>query len=99
MFTTASMNCNYSTNLLPNLLITIYIADTVISIHVTFLTFRYVFYRLSSFIREELISHNVPDKGLRTINKAKVYTSFLRPEEGVCLIYRCVLYTGNYGIP
>ena len=68
------------------------------SIHEPFRTFRYVFYRFSSVIREKLICLNVSEKGVRTIHKAKVYTSFLRPEQGVRLIYRCVLYTRNYGI-
>ena len=41
--------------------------------------------------------HNIPKKGVHTIHKAKVYTSLLRPEQGVRLIYGCVLYTQNYG--
>ena len=51
-------------------------------------TFRYAFYRFSSVIREKLICLNDYEKGVRTIHKAKVYTSFLRPEQG------CILYTG-----
>ena len=41
--------------------------------------------------------NNISEKGVRTIHKAKVYTSFQRPEKGVRLIYGCVLYTQNYG--
>ena len=58
-----------------------------------------MFYRFSSVIREKMICLNISERGVRTIHKAKVYTSFLRPEEGVRLIYRCVLYKRNYGIP
>ena len=56
-----------------------------------------VFHQFSSVFREELTCHNVYEKGVRTIHKAKVSTSFQRPEQGVCLIYGCVLYTRNYG--
>ena len=41
--------------------------------------------------------HNIPEKGVRTMHKARVYTSLLRPEQGVRLINRCLLYTRNYG--
>ena len=56
-----------------------------------------VFHQFSSVFREELTCHNVYEKGVRTIHKAKVSTSFQRPEQGVRLIYGCVLYTRNYG--
>ena len=52
-----------------------------------------VFYQFSSVIREKLVCLSVSEKGVCTIHKAKVYTSFLRPGQGVHLIYRCVLYT------
>ena len=45
----------------------------------------------SSVIHEEL--KYISERGLRTLHKAKVYTSFSRPEQGVYLIYACVLYT------
>ena len=48
-------------------------------------------------IHEEFILHDISEKRVRTIHKAEVYTSFLRPEEEVRLIYGCVLYTQNYG--
>ena len=48
---------------------------------------------------KSLILNNISEKGVRTIHKAKVYTSFQRPEKGVRLIYGCVLYTRNYGSP
>ena len=57
-----------------------------------------VFHQFSSVFREELTCHIVYEKGVRTIHKAKVSTSFQRPEQGVRLIYGCVLYTRNYGI-
>ena len=66
--------------------------------HSGHISFRYVFYRFSSVIREELICRNISEKGVRTIHKARVYTSFLRPEQGVRLIYGCVLYMQNYDI-
>ena len=106
-FAAASMNCNNSTARYQILLITIYImprtmsighSHRVISIHVNFHTFRYVFHQFSCIIREELICHSVSEKGVRTIHKAPVYTSFQRPEQGVRLIYGCILYTRNYGI-
>ena len=56
-----------------------------------------MFYHLFSIIHEELICHNDSEMEVRTIHKAKVYTSFVRFEQGVCLIYRCVLYTRKYG--
>ena len=34
---------------------------------------------------------------VRTIHRANVYTPFQRSEQGVRLIYGCVLYTRNYG--
>ena len=58
----------------------------VISIDVTFHSSQYAFYCLSSVIHEELISHNNSEKGVHTIHKAKVYTSFIRPGQGVRLI-------------
>ena len=46
-----------------------------------------------------LIINNISEKGVRTIHKAKVYTSSQRVKQGVRLIYGCVLYTRNYGMP
>ena len=66
-------------------------------IDVTFHLFRNALYWFSSVIHEQLNDHNISEKGVRTIHKAKVYTSFKRPEQGVRLIYGCVLYTRNYG--
>ena len=56
-----------------------------------------MFYRFSSVIRDKLVCLNVAEKGVRTIHKAKVYTSFLRLEQGVGHIHRWVLYTRNNG--
>ena len=47
-----------------------------------------MFHKFSSVFREQLTCHNVYEKEVRTIHKAKVSTSFQRPEQG------CVLYTG-----
>ena len=41
--------------------------------------------------------HNIPEKGVRIMYKARVYTSLLRPEQGVRLINGCLSYTRNYG--
>ena len=48
----------------------------VIRIDVTFHSSQCAFYWVSSDIHEELISYNNSQKGVRTIHKAKVYTSF-----------------------
>ena len=45
-----------------------------------------------AFIYEMMI---FSEKGLRTVHKAKVYTSLKRPEQGVRLMYGCVPYTQN----
>ena len=69
------------------------------SIDVTFHTFQNAFYWFSSVNHEELIFHNISENGLHTIYKAKVYTSFLRPEQGVLFIFGCVLYSRNCSSP
>ena len=51
-----------------------YVCIYVCHIDVTFHAFRFTGF--SSVIHEELIFHNISEKGLRTIHKAKVYTSF-----------------------
>ena len=64
----------------------------MISIDGAFHAFRNVFYWFSSIIHEELIFHNISEKG-HTIHKAKDYTSFLRPEQGLRdlrHIYGCI---------
>ena len=43
---------------------------------VTFHSSQYTFYWLSSVTHEELISYDNSEKGVRTIHKAKAYTSF-----------------------
>ena len=50
-----------------------------------------MFYCLSSVIHEELFSYNHSEKGVRTIHKAKVYTSFIKPGQGV--LYKGASYT------
>ena len=69
----------------------------VMRIDVTFHSSQYAFYWLSSVIHEEMIYYNNSEKGVRTVHKAMVYTSFERPGQGVRLIYGCVLNTRNYG--
>ena len=60
-------------------------------------SFRNAFNWISRVIHEELNCHNISENRVRTIHNAKVYTSFSRSEQGMRLIYGCILYTRNYG--
>ena len=101
MFAAASMNCNYGTTLRQILLITIYIMPRtmgighwhiVISIHVNFHTFPYVF---SPVFLRYLWGVDLPRcfwKGVRTI-----YTKLMSIHHFKALNKGCILYTRNYG--
>ena len=81
-------NCNFSTTGRWNVLITNDIIPRTIGIKrwgsdehccqidVTFHSFRNALYWFSSVIHEQFNYHNISEKGVRTIHKAKVYTSF-----------------------
>ena len=61
----------------------------MISIDVTFHSFQNAFYWFSSVIHEELIFHNISEKGFRTIHKAHagLYIILKALNKG------CILYT------
>ena len=59
--------------------------DVILMSHFTH--FKMPFYWFSS-VMHELIFHNISEKGVHTIHKAKVYTSLKGLYKG------CVLYTG-----